>query len=202
MKEKFALSVLMGCLITGNMALAAESVIEPTTTDMVIVDKGSHVINDDNFYSKVETNKENPVAVPLYALNGGQIDVNSSNIILEATEKGSNANKQFAYGAAATQKGILNLGNEKTENIKINVKGSYFVLGLYADYEKDDNKKGGTINVTTKNLNIDVHATGDGRADGIYSITRTNNSSEEDKSKVVIDADNTVINVSSEKQTG
>ena len=199
MKEKFALGVLMGCLITGNMAWAAESV-EPTTTDIIAVDKGVHVIDDDTFYSKVETGEGQAVAVSLYALNGGQIDVNSSNIILEATEKGSNANEQYAYGAAASQKGILNLGNEKTENIKIDVRGSFFVLGLYADIEDFSNKKGGTINVTTKNLNIDVHATGDGRADGIYSITRTDNSSEEDKSKVVIDADNTFINVSSENR--
>ena len=200
MKKKLALGVLMGCLITGNMAWAADIVSAPTTTDMVIVDKGSHVINDDIFYSKVESNKDNPVAVPLYALNGGQIDVNSRDITLSATEHGSNENKQYAYGAAASQKGILDLGNEKTENIKIDVKGSFFVLGLYADIEDFNNKKGGTLNVTSKNLSIDVHATGDGRADGIYAITRTTNSSEEDKSKVVIDADNTVINVTSEKK--
>lgn len=179
-KITFTLGMMVAFLISGSLVYAV-------TTEPIIVSVGEKKeINDLEFISKVTNGN------PVFSLGtiGGELSVNSNNIKLDA----SNYTGGFAYGVVAQDGGKLNLGNDNTENIDINVGGDNFVIGVYADKE---NNKGGEIKLNSKVISINVHATGDGRADGIYSITRTTDL-EDGMSIVDIKSDNLLIDVSSE----
>lgn len=179
-KITFTLGMMVAFLISGSLGYAV-------TTEPIIVSVGEKKeINDLEFISKVTNGN------PVFSLGtiGGELSVNSNNIKLDA----SNYTGGFAYGVVAQDGGKLNLGNDNTENIDINVGGDNFVIGVYADKE---NNKGGEIKLNSKVISINVHATGDGRADGIYSITRTTDL-EDGMSIVDIKSDNLLIDVSSE----
>ena len=104
----------------------------------------------------------------------------------------------YSYGVVANDGGITNLGTEKTKNIKITTKADSFAIGLYADSHDKNPEIGGIININTDKLEINVIGKGKNTY-GIYSITRTTTSPEENLSKVEINAKDTVINVKSEQ---
>ena len=179
-KITFTLGMMVAFLISGSLGYAAIS--EP-----IIVNSGEKKeINDLEFISKVTTGNE---AFSLAAL-GGEINVLSKNIEITT----SNFEDGYAYGVVAQGGGKIALGTENTESIDIDVKGNNFIIGVYADKAND---KGGEIKLNSKDITINVHATGDGRADGIYSITRTTDL-EDGVSIVDIKSDNLLIDVSSE----
>lgn len=182
-KVTFTLGMMVAFLITGSLGYAVTNV-------PIVVNTGEvKEINDLEFISKVTNGN------PAFSLGtiGGELNINSNKIKLDT----SNYTGGFAYGVVAQDGGKLNLGNNNTENIDINVGGDNFIIGVYADKSNNEGK-GGEIALNSKNISINVHAIGDGRADGIYSITKTTDL-KDGMSIVDIKSDNLLINVSSEK---
>lgn len=125
---------------------------------------------------------------------GQSIDVNPKDIEIFSENL-------YSYGVVANDGGITNLGTEKTKNIKITTKADSFAIGLYADSHDKNPEIGGTININTDKLEINVIGKGKNTF-GIYSITRTTNLPEEKLSKVEINAKDTIIDVKGEGAIG
>ena len=126
---------------------------------------------------------------------GSTIDINSKEMYISTENK-------FSYGIVAQDGGTINVGTtNKIENIKITTVADSFAIGLYTDCTYNSGLGGGTININTNRLEIDV--TGKGKNTfGIYSITRTENEVENKLSKVEINAKDTIINVKGEGAIG
>ena len=126
---------------------------------------------------------------------GSTIDINSKEMYISTENK-------FSYGIVAQDGGTINVGTtDKIENIKITTVADSFAIGLYTDCTYNSGLGGGTININTNRLEIDV--TGKGKNTfGIYSVTRTENEVENKLSKIEINAKDTIINVKGEGAIG
>lgn len=126
---------------------------------------------------------------------GSTIDINSKEMYISTENK-------FSYGIVAQDGGTINVGTtNKIENIKITTVADSFAIGLYTDCTYNSGLGGGTININTNRLEIDV--TGKGKNTfGIYSVTRTENEVENKLSKIEINAKDTIINVKGEGAIG
>ena len=94
------------------------------------------------------------------------------------------------------------IGSNDTDHINLNVNGHNYVMGLYLEnsWGTDEPAKkvnGSYTEINGRNLNIAVHSDSS-YAHGIYVANNTTDLEEKATTRLVINADNTVINVSSD----
>ena len=181
-KVKITMGFVVAFMIMGVGAFGVEytTPIESSTDENII---------------KLEIIGKNAVSYGVANTTRGQsIDVNPKDIEIFSENL-------YSYGVVANDGGITNLGTEKTKNIKITTKADSFAIGLYADSHDKNPEIGGTININTDKLEINVIGKGKNTF-GIYSITRTTNLPEEKLSKVEINAKDTIIDVKGEGAIG
>ena len=198
-KVKITLGLVVAFMITGAVGYA----------NPIIADGGEPINkNDTSFEMNISSDyyeqwKENNVLktqnYAILAANKGIVNINSENIKIETknvTEFHPETSISYSYGIQAVGNGIINLGNSSTQQIDITTTSDYFGIGVYADKL---NGTGGKINIIANTVNISANGIGkDGDAYGIYCITRTTDSKEQDKSNIEIKAKNTNITVNTE----
>ena len=140
-------------------------------------------------------------ASPLSVSNGTQ---NENNVNINYDGKWG----VTVWNTSLDNRAILNLGEKGvTKNITVDAVDTSgtdaYAIGITAGAQGEANKKlGGLININTENLNVNV--TSDGAALGIHAGTNYDRDDLEEnaRSKIVINADNTVINVEGKNAVG
>ncbi len=165
--------------------------------DVVIdSDKDDSVLNIVNVNKAASINVRNKTV----SITSPKIHIDSTSTYL------SNGEGAYIDGidavAKANESTKLLLGNERTEEIDINLKGSYWPEGIYCLNDGGKNALGSEVDVTAKSLTIDVSSDGDyGSAIHVQNNTQHSGSTEdplpEHTAKVNIDADK--ININSNK---
>lgn len=165
--------------------------------DVVIdSDKDDSVLNIVNVNKAASINVRNKTV----SITSPKIHIDSTSTYL------SNGEGKYIDGidavAKANESTKLLLGNERTEEININLKGSYWPEGIYCLNDGGKNALGSEVDVTAKSLTIDVSSDGDyGSAIHVQNNTQHSGSTEdplpEHTAKVNIDADK--ININSNK---
>ena len=220
MKEKFALGVLMGCLITGNMAWAGPSV----NAVLDINDGSNKQITDDGFdcSASKEPFHRNTIAVT----NNSSLNVDSKTINIGYTSENNTNDACYELSAVLTSNGgSVVLGNSNNDNITIkansfsledaSLKQTDIVNGIHArrkaGREPADSLSSKVV-VASKNFNLDVH--GSQFARGLYAWNNTSDKrfdlngktveemsqiiEDADTSKIIVNADNIKINVTTD----
>ena len=192
MKEKFALGVLMGCLITGNIAWAADFVTSGAKLE--INNASESVIVNDTAYNLI-ANMEEPAKNGIWVKNDGALTVNSSNINIDYSL--SNTTNDVGWRRAAVNAmagGNVVLGNAKTESVNITAAtDNDIAVGLSA--WRNGGVDGGSVTVNAGSVNIDVKSD-KYWAYGImaFNATQPNDNHIGKRAEVVINAADTVIN--------
>ena len=126
------------------------------------------------------------------ATKGATVSLNGKEISVSVVSEG-------AVGAinGSDNGGIINLGSQATESIKINSKSNKDAYGLFAVRDAKKTGSVSVINVNGKNLTIDVHGAENAYASGIHVQNSTTGATSAE-STVVINAENTVINVTAD----
>ena len=126
------------------------------------------------------------------------------NVDINITNKGNIASAIYVYTNKSSINSVLRnyIGSKDTDHINLNVKGNKYAMGLYLFNSWGSDKPAKPVNgsyteINSRNLNIDVHSDSS-YAHGIYIGNNTTDSKGKETTKLVINADNTVINVSSD----
>lgn len=193
MKKNFCLGLLMSCLITGNVGLAADFIPASNEGFKVIADE--QTVTDEK-YIVDDTKETESYKHAIYVTTDGKLSVLSNDITINH-QVINNTNdtgwRRCAVNAVAG--GHVVLGTDTTENININtITNNDIAVGLHA--WRDNGSDGGSIEVNGKNLNVNIKSD-NYFAYGIYVYNNTTPDSANDnvKSNVVINSENTVINV-------
>lgn len=192
MKKRLALGVLMGCLITGNMAWAADFVTNGAKLEINNVSE-SVTVNDASY--DFVANMDAPVKNGIWVKNDGALTVNSSNINIDYSL--SNTTNDVGWRRAAVNAmagGNVVLGNAKTDSVNVNAKtDTDLAVGLLA--WRDSGKDGGSITINANSVNITANSD-EYFAYGIfaYNSTQPTDNHEGKRAEVVINAADTVIN--------
>ncbi len=191
-KVKVTLGLVVAFMITGTVGFGA-------TIDEPITANGENkiiVINEEIFNVEANKNIGNTTYV-LHAASKGKIDVNSKYININ-----SESDARYIYGIVAEGAGILNVGNNETEDISITVSGTEnadYVLGVYLDKA---NNEGGFTNITGKNVKINVNGKKeDALVTGVYCITRVEEDSDKN-SKIDFNTENLEITATGSRSRG
>ena len=189
-KNDLALGVLMSCLIVGNIGFA---------------DQYIYGASSDNYTNSENINASSESAnIGLYTTNGHTANFTGKDISVSI----NNTEARYSVGAMANVAngiggGTLNLGGDDTNNITLNVKHNSSAYGVWA--QRNTGFNGDTpskVVVNGKNFIVNVESA-NGYAEGIHVQNGTTDTSLENCggeagiSEIVINADNTVINVSS-----
>lgn len=191
-KKLIAAGIVMalGCGVWGS--------VQATDYKDVVIDSDK----DDSVLNIVNVNKAASINVrnKTVSITSPKIHIDSTSTYL------SNGEGTYIDGidavAKANESTKLLLGNERTEEININLKGSYWPEGIYCLNDGGKNALGSEVDVTAKSLTIDVSSDGDyGSAIHVQNNTQHSGSTEdplpEHTAKVNIDADK--ININSNK---
>ena len=126
------------------------------------------------------------------------------NIDISITNKGNIASAIYVYTNKSSINSVLRnyIGSKDTDHINLNVNGNKYAMGLYLFNSWGSDKPAKPVNgsyteINSRNLNIDVHSDSS-YAHGIYIGNNTTDLKGKETTKLVINADNTVINVSSD----
>ena len=206
MKRSMALGALMVFVITGS-AMAAP-IYENTSKDY---------IENVNASDKIPGGEGNSNSILLFG-EKSKFNMTGEKICAEMRVEKSWTSKNTNYsfggitvGSLKNENGaVLNLGGKKTSLVSINVhvngtgvdnKGKeegLGAIGLWAlnNYNKAQNNDGGYIKVDADVLDIKVHSE-QGSAYGVLAQNSTTNTTSKNPSTVVIDSDNTYVNVTS-----
>ena len=130
------------------------------------------------------------------ATKGGTVSLNGKEISVSVVSEGAVSRAVGAINGSDNG-GIINLGSQATESIKINSKSNKDAYGLFAVRDSKKTGSANVINVNGKNLTIDVHGAENAYATGIHVQNSTTGATSEE-STVVINAENTVINVTAD----
>ena len=130
------------------------------------------------------------------ATKGGTVSLNGKEISVSVVSEGAVSRAVGAINGSDNG-GIINLGSQATESIKINSKSNKDAYGLLAVRDSKKTGSANVINVNGKNLTIDVHGAENAYATGIHVQNSTTGATSEE-STVVINAENTVINVTAD----
>lgn len=157
---------------------------------------------DDSVLNIVNVNKAASINI-----RNKKVSITSPKIHIDSTSTYlSNGEGAYIDGidavAKAKESTKLLLGNEKTEEININLRGSYWPEGIFCKNHGDENALGSEVDVTAKSLTIDVSSDGDyGSAIHVQNNTQHSGSTEdplpEHTAKVNVIADK--ININSNK---
>ena len=130
------------------------------------------------------------------ATKGATVSLNGKEISVSVVSEGAVSRAVGAINGSDNG-GIINLGSQATESIKINSKSNKDAYGLFAVRDAKKTGSVSVINVNGKNLIIDVHGAENAYASGIHVQNSTTGATSEE-STVVINAENTVINVTAD----
>ena len=130
------------------------------------------------------------------ATKGATVSLNGKEISVSVVSEGVVSRAVGAINGSDNG-GIINLGSQATESIKINSKSNKDAYGLFAVRDAKKTGSVSVINVNGKNLTIDVHGAENAYASGIHVQNSTTGATNEE-STVVINAENTVINVTAD----
>lgn len=172
--------------------------VQATDYENVVIDsdKNDSVLNIINVNKAASINVRNKTV----SITSPKIHIDSTSTYL------SNGEGAYIDGidavAKANESTKLLLGNEKTEEININLRGSYWPEGIFCKNHGDENALGSEVDVTAKSLTIDVSSDGEyGAAIHVQNNTQHSGSTEdplpEHTAKVNVIADK--ININSNK---
>ena len=130
------------------------------------------------------------------ATKGATVSLNGKEISVSVVSEGVVSRAVGAINGSDNG-GIINLGSQATESIKINSKSNKDAYGLFAVRDAKKTGSVSVINVNGKNLTIDVHGAENAYASGIHVQNSTTGATSAE-STVVINAENTVINVTAD----
>lgn len=172
--------------------------VQATDYKNVVIDSNK----DDSVLNIINVNK----AASINVCNK-TVSITSQNIHIDSTSTYlSNGEVEDMYGiyavANANESTKLLLGNEKTEEININLRGSDWPIGILCLNRGDQNALGSEVDVTAKSLTIDVSSDGAyGSAIHVQNNTQHSGSTEDPlpkhTAKVNVIADK--ININSNK---
>lgn len=172
--------------------------VQATDYKNVVIDSNK----DDSVLNIINVNK----AASINVCNK-TVSITSQNIHIDSTSTYlSNGEVEDMYGiyavANANESTTLLLGNEKTEEININLRGANWPEGILCWNRGDKNAPGSEVDVTAKSLTIDVSSDGEyGAAIHVQNNTQHSGSTEdplpEHTAKVNVIADK--ININSNK---
>lgn len=189
---------LIAAGIVMALSCGAWGSVQATDYENVVIDsdKNDSVLNIININKAASINVRNKTV----SITSPKIHIDSTSTYL------SNGEGAYIDGidavAKANESTKLLLGNEKTEEININLRGSYWPEGIYCLNDGGKNALGSEVDVTAKSLTIDVSSDGDyGSAIHIQNNTQHSGSTEdplpEHMAKVNVIADK--ININSNK---
>ena len=130
------------------------------------------------------------------ATKGATVSLNGKEISVSVASEGAVSRAVGAINGSDNG-GIINLGSQATESIKINSKSNKDAYGLFAVRDAKKTGSVSVINVNGKKLTIDVHGAENAYASGIHVQNSTTGATSAE-STVVINAENTVINVTAD----
>ncbi len=165
--------------------------VQATDYKNVVIDSDK----DDSVLNIVNVNKAASINV-----RNKTVSITSQKIHIDSTGEGESIRGIYAL-ATANESAKLLLGNEKTEEININLRGSDWPIGILC-LNQGEKALGSEVDVTAKSLTIDVSSDGDyGSAIHIQNNTQKSGSNEdplpEHTAKVNVIADK--ININSNK---
>ena len=189
---------LIAAGIVMALSCGAWGSVQATDYENVVIDsdKNDSVLNIINVNKAASINVRNKTV----SITSPKIHIDSTSTYL------SNGKGAYIDGidavAKANESTKLLLGNEKTEEININLRGSYWPEGILCLNHGDENALGSEVDVTAKSLTIDVSSDGDyGSAIHVQNNTQKSGSNEEPlpehTAKVNVIADK--ININSNK---
>ncbi len=193
-KVKVTLGMMVAFMITGTISFSQDSIIvEGENNTQIITEKDLNI------------NKNNDMAISV--TDGGKVEIQSENINI-SREGGTNQSagtpcvhvSSIKLNEGKKNGGTLILGGKETKNINITSNATTgWAMGIKVRDElptnNSENKKS-YLEINSKNLTITTHS------DGYYStgilVQNTTTKSEEDtRAHLVINSENTVINVTS-----
>lgn len=138
-------------------------------------------------------------AVGVSARDGGSANATGKNISISATSTNGNATAVEANNGTGAGGEVLKLGGENTENLILKAEGKNYATGIeVVNHDGGAKETGSKVEINSKNLVIDVHSK-DSEAAGIWvQNSTTTESSDEKIASVVVNSENTVINVTSD----
>ncbi len=175
-KVKITLGLVVAFMITGGVVFGIEG-------PFVAHD------NDGTNYQVEKLEDEN------ITITGGLIEQKYGTV--------SNYGQAGATGSVlALNGGTISIGNEKTQKITLISEGDYAqTISSDNSYGPSGKGKGGLINITADEVIIEAHGT-NGYANAVYSLTRTTNFLDKNKSKIIINAKNTTIKATMQEGKG
>lgn len=183
----------MSCLITGNVGFAADFI--PSSNEGFKIISDEQTVTDEK-YIVDDTKETESYKHAIYVTTDGKLSVLSNDITINhQVINNTNDTKWRRCAVNAVAGGQVVLGTDTTENINITtITNNDLAVGLHA--WRDNGSDGGSIEVNGKNLNVNVKSD-NYFAYGIYVYNSTTPDSANDnvKSNVVINSENTVINV-------
>lgn len=189
---------LIAAGIVMALSCGAWGSVQATDYKNVVIDSNK----DDSELNIVNVNKAASINV-----RNKTVSITSQNIHIDSTSTYlSNGEVEDMYGiyavAKANESTKLLLGNEKTEEININLRGANWPEGILCLNQGDKNALGSEVDVTAKSLTIDVSSDGEyGAAIHVQNNTQHSGSTEDPlpvhTAKVNINADK--ININSNK---
>ena len=208
MKSSRALArkILCGLLAAGVVGVSGSALAAVANKNY----NSSEDVNKDIVAEKVATRaQKHYTGIQFY--KGSKQDVNiklNKNIDAEANnkfdDKASIASGVHAFASKSSENSKLKvyLGSEDTEHINLKATASNYAMGIYLTNDGPSQKPSVNVNgvymeVNGSNLNIDAHSD-KSYAHGIYIGNNTTDLKGKETTKLVINADNTVINVSSD----
>ncbi len=140
-------------------------------------------------------------AVGVSARDGGSANATGKNISISATSTNGNATAVEANNGTGAGGEIVKLGGENTENLILKAEGKNYATGIeVVNHDGGAKETGSKVEINSKNLVIDVHSK-DSEAAGIWvQNSTTTESSDEKIASVVVNSENTVINVTSDTE--
>lgn len=171
-------------MITGTLAFGENSSISSSN--------GSKIEKSEDIDIKIENG-----AFGVDARTGGSVSLTGKNISIDVVNSSGNATAVGAYDTATN----VILGGGNTENIFLKADAKNYATGIEViNRNKKEGEAGTRVEVNSKNLRIDVHSEDD-EAGGIWIQNNTTDVKDEGKiAHVVINSENTVINVTSDTE--
>lgn len=183
---------LIAAGIVMALSCGAWGSVQATDYENVVIDSDKN----DSVLNIVNVNKLASIKV-----SDKTVSITSKKIHIDSTGEGESI-RGISAVATANKSAKLLLGNEKTEEININLRGSDWPIGILCLNRGDQNALGSEVDVTAKSLTIDVSSDGAyGSAIHIQNNTQKSGSTEEPlpehTAKVNVIADK--ININSNK---
>lgn len=183
---------LIAAGIVMALSCGAWGSVQATDYENVVIDSDKN----DSVLNIVNVNKLASIKI-----SDKTVSITSQKIHIDSTGEGESI-RGISAVATANKSAKLLLGNEKTEEININLRGSDWPIGILCLNRGDQNALGSEVDVTAKSLTIDVSSDGAyGSAIHIQNNTQKSGSTEEPlpehTAKVNVIADK--ININSNK---